>query len=134
MSGRDAALSPAQALTGKAQFDRIFSARQSLASRFFRAHYLANTLDRPRLGMAIGRRIDKRAVVRNRLRRQVRESCRLALPGIPAVDVVVTARHEVDKAESAAIWRDLGHLWRRLCQRLEPVAGASAPRNDDSPR
>ena len=118
MTGRAVALSPAQALSGKAQFDRIFSARQSLASRFFRAHYLGNELGHPRLGMAIGRRIDKRAVVRNRLRRQVRESVRVSLPATLPVDIVVTARNEVVQAAGGEVWRDLGQLWIRLQDRL----------------
>ncbi len=132
MTGRAVALSPAQALSGKAPFDRIFSARQSLASRFFRAHYLANELGRPRLGMAIGRRIDKRAVVRNRLRRQVRESVRVGLPPTLPVDIVVTARNEVVQAAGPEVWRDLGHLWTRLQERLQravaPESPSTAPR------
>ncbi len=122
MTGRAVALSPAQALTGKAQFDRIFSARQSLASRFFRAHYLANELGHPRLGMAIGRRIDKRAVVRTRLRRQVRESVRVTLPAALPVDIVVTTRSEAVQAATGEVWRDLAALWQRLQDRLQRTA------------
>lgn len=134
MPGRNAALSPAQVLTGKAQFDRIFSARQSLASRYFRAHYLVNGQQCPRLGMAIGRRIDKRAVIRNRLRRQVRESCRLSLPVDLAIDVVVTARTDVVQADRAAVWRDLAALWQRLGDRLARAASTTLPVLDESPR
>ena len=51
----------------------------------------ANGMDATRWGFAVGKRISKRAVVRNGIRRRLRESAR-ALPVSPGWDIVVTAR------------------------------------------
>lgn len=44
-----------------------------------------------RWGFAVGKRISKKAVVRNRIRRRLREASR-ALPVAGGVDIIVTAR------------------------------------------
>lgn len=43
----------------------------------------------PRLGLSVGRKFSKRAVVRNRCRRVFREAFRLARPELPAMDLVM---------------------------------------------
>lgn len=103
-------------LSGKAAFDRVLAARQQRSSRYFRFHYLANGLGLSRLGMAVSRRVDRRAVVRNRLRRQIRESFRLAAPALPSLDVVVFARPEAARAPRAEVWRDLLQAWTLLAR------------------
>jgi ribonuclease P protein component len=117
MSGRSAALPRSARLTGKAQFDRVFALRTTRNSRYFRLNLADNGLDNARLGMAVSRRVDKRAVQRNRLRRQVRESFRLAWPGLPALDIVVTARPDAAQAERSLVWADLQALWAALAAR-----------------
>jgi ribonuclease P protein component len=43
----------------------------------------------PRLGLSVGRKFSKKAVLRNRVRRVLRESFRLARPEMPALDMVL---------------------------------------------
>ena len=43
----------------------------------------------PRLGLSVGRKFSKRAVVRNRARRVFREAFRLARPELPPMDLVL---------------------------------------------
>ena len=51
-----------------------------------------NGLDRPRLGLSIGKRVGN-AVARNRVKRRIREAFRLLKPTLPAgLDLVVGAR------------------------------------------
>ncbi|MBX3724290.1 MAG: ribonuclease P protein component [Xanthomonadales bacterium] len=99
-------------LSGKAQFDRVFAAGHRRGSRYFRLIAAENGLGHARLGMAVSRRIDRRAVVRNRLRRQIREAFRLHWPELPGVDLVVTPRPEAARATRAALWSDLLALWQ----------------------
>ena len=106
----------ASVLSGKAAFDRVFAARLKRHSRYFRFHYADNALGHARLGMAVSRRVDKRAVVRNRLRRQIRQSFRLASAAIPALDIVVNARPEAAQAPREAVWRDLQDAWPQLAR------------------
>ncbi len=114
MNGCAAALPRSARLSGKADFDRVFAAARRKGSRYFRLVFADNALGQARLGMAISRRVDKRAVVRNRLRRQVRESFRAVWAALPAIDVVVTAKPEAARADRAEVWRDLEQLWPQL--------------------
>lgn len=114
MNGCAAALPRSARLSGKADFDRVFATARRKGSRFFRIVLADNGLGHARLGMAVSRRVDKRAVVRNRLRRQIRESFRAAWPGLPPVDIVVTARPEAAHAARGDVWADLVAFWPRL--------------------
>ena len=53
---------------------------------------ILNQLGAPRLGLAVAVRAAGNAVVRNRIRRTIRESFRLHQHALPAVDIVVSAR------------------------------------------
>ena len=44
---------------------------------------------RARLGLIVGKRVDKRAVARNRIKRELREAFRLQKAQLPALDIVV---------------------------------------------
>lgn len=116
MNGCAAALPRSARLSGKADFDRVFATARRKGSRFFRIVLADNGLGHARLGMAVSRRVDKRAVVRNRLRRQIRESFRLAAPALPSLDVVVLARPEAARAPRAEVWRDLLQAWTLLAR------------------
>lgn len=75
-----------------------------------------------RWGFAVGKRLDKRAVVRNRVRRRLKEAA-AALEVLPSLDIVVTAR----KRALDATYKELrADLTRALAQ-----AGANA---EDTPR
>lgn len=105
---------PRTVLSGKSQFDRVFAAGQRAGSRYFRVHYADGGAGLARLGMAVSRKVDKRAVNRNRLRRQIRESFRRNRSELPVLDLVVTARPEAAGAAREQVWQDLSKLWSRL--------------------
>ena len=116
MNGRVNALPRSARLSGKAEFDRVFVGARRRTTRYFRVAWAENPLDYARLGMAVSRRVDKRAVVRNRLRRRIRESFRLAWSGLRSVDIVVTAKPEAAHADRADVWRDLVAFWPTLAR------------------
>ncbi len=105
---------PRAVLSGKQQFDRVFSTGQRAGSRYFRMIYAAGLGVGARLGMAVSRRVDKRAVRRNRLRRQIRESFRRRSEDLPVLDLVITAKPEAAQATREQVWHDLELLWSRL--------------------
>ena len=55
----------------------------------FELRFRVNEEPTPRLGLVIPKKLARHAVVRNLIKRQVRESFRLRLPLLPNVDVVV---------------------------------------------
>ena len=56
---------------------------------YFDLHYLAGSKAGARLGLIIAKRLARRAVQRNLLKRSAREAFRHARPGLPAVDLVL---------------------------------------------
>lgn len=76
-----------------------------------------------RLGLAVSRKVSKRAVARNRIKRIVRESFRSRRAELPALDVLVIARPAAADAANPVLHADLDTAWRKL-QALKP---GSAP-------
>ena len=63
-----------------------------------------------RIGVTVGYKVSKRAVIRNRIKRRIRAACRHLLPDlIPGKDVVITAR-------SASIQCDYSEFLQQLKQ------------------
>jgi ribonuclease P protein component len=91
---------------------RVVSGR--LGGRFFHIRYGNNDAGTARLGLAVSKRVSKRAVDRNRLKRLIRESFRRARPGIPPLDLLVIAREQALTEASAVLLADLDQLWTKL--------------------
>lgn len=80
-----------------------------------------------RLGITVSKRVDKRAVGRNRVRRQIRETFRLARGTLPPGDYVVLAKPEAAKADNAALRRELGSLLLRATALAPMTCSTPAP-------
>ena len=77
-------------LTRKTDFDRVFRGPDTrLRIEPLRLLAVPNRMGGARLGLVVPKRVLKRAVDRNRVKRQLRESFRLARPKLPAWDIVV---------------------------------------------
>ena len=69
----------------------------------------------PRLGIVVGLKVHKRAVVRNRLKRQVRAALRTLLPRLkPSLWVVINLRPEAVQCEYGEFLRELEQLLTKL--------------------
>ena len=75
---------------------------------------LANETGEARLGMAVGLRAVGNAVRRNRIRRLIRESFRMHRQGLPALDILVTARAPAAAATNRAVFDSLAQHWRAI--------------------
>lgn len=109
-------------LTHAREFQRVYAerAKKGAVGGAFALHARLNGLDRCRLGLAVGRRCGG-AVVRNRIKRRVREAFRLARGAwSPSMDLVVVASpHEPMKPEQYAekLSACIEHLTRVLVRR-----------------
>lgn len=99
-------------LLGGPQFKRVFDQRKAASNALFRLHYAP--AESARLGIAVSRRVSLRAVVRNRIRRQVRESFRLQRPALAAMDYVVVAKPAAAEASCAELRAAMDQLWQRF--------------------
>ncbi|MGN2247227.1 ribonuclease P protein component [Frateuria sp. GZRR35] len=103
-------------------FAALRQASGRLGGRCFSVRWRPNGLDHARLGLAVSKRVSKRAVDRNRIKRLVRESFRRARHGLPPIDLVVMAREAAAAATGNDLLAELDALWRRLPP-LKPTEG-----------
>jgi ribonuclease P protein component len=80
-------------LTKKKDFEKIFRQGDHLAEKFLVLKLAENNLDYSRFGFIVGLKVSKKAVVRNRIRRQIQESIRTNINGIKnGFDIIILAR------------------------------------------
>jgi ribonuclease P protein component len=119
MADESSGLKPCERIRGDARFERIrrSGARAGDGLLFVRA--LANGLDRPRLGLAVGRSAGG-AVRRTRLRRMLREAFRLTRGRLPAgLDLLLSPRKGAAGAGLTELEESLVRLAARAAAELE---------------
>jgi ribonuclease P protein component len=101
-------------LRSKLQFDAVYAGSRRVDDRFFALRVKPNGLAHARVGLAVAVKTAGSSVERNRIRRAIRESFRLAQHQLPAVDIVVAAKFPTREAPSAALRDSLATLWKRV--------------------
>lgn len=115
---------PALRLLRPADFQAVFdSTSYKVGEASFLLLVRCNDLGHARLGLVIAKKKVRRAVDRNRLKRQIRDSFRLHQNQLPAVDVVFLARQDLTALPGPDFRAALEQAWKRL-QRKH---GSTAP-------
>ncbi len=96
------------------QFQRVLGRGQRFNVFPLRVAYRLNEVGHARLGLAVSRRVARRAVDRTRIRRVVRESFRYHADRIPPYDIVINPRLEAISLSSADLSDSLRHVWSRM--------------------
>lgn len=97
-----------------ADFSALRHAKGRARGRFFMLRYGTGQTGSARLGMAVSRRVSVRAVERNRIKRQIRESFRHRRATLPQVDILVIAFRDARGQPAGELRRDLEALWSRV--------------------
>ena len=126
-------------LSGKAAFSEVFEQSVVSADASFKVFGRATNEPECRLGLAVSRQVDKRAVARNRLKRIIRESFRShveanarqrpdadAEAGHQTVDVVVCPRRHAVSLENSQLFEQLSRHWRRIEGRVRQANAGPA--------
>jgi ribonuclease P protein component len=116
-----------QYLTRKADFEAVYERGRSWAGREIVVRVLPNGLEISRYGFAVGRRVGK-AVVRNRVKRRLREIVRQT-PLRAGWDIVVIARAAAAPADYAGLGKSMKDLLFRAGLLVGEYEGVSPGAN-----
>lgn len=98
-------------LTAEKDYARIFAKGRPFSGRGIGMKVVRNGMDGSRFGFVVSTKVSKRAIVRNLIKRRMREIVRKRLPSvIGGIDVVFMARPETVKMAFADIERTIGEL------------------------
>jgi ribonuclease P protein component len=111
-------------------FSSVFNFRKRFSLRYLAMHYQPNTLQRPRLGLVVGKKIAKLAVSRNYMRRVLREFFRFNQHEICHVDLIIRVQKKFDKVEFILIKQEFDTLIAKLNQRVNTSQQTSIQAND----
>jgi ribonuclease P protein component len=98
----------------KKEFKHIFDKAEKISQKHLFILYKPNQMSSARLGLSIGKRIAKSAVVRNRIKRIVRESFRYHRMHLKQMDIVVIARKPCDTLSKQQLREGIDKLWEKL--------------------
>ncbi|MCB0335953.1 MAG: ribonuclease P protein component [Bdellovibrionales bacterium] len=101
-------LSPDQRLKRKKDFDRLRQVGQKLYCKNFLVVLADSETGRSRIGLTVSKKVDKRAVKRNYVKRRVREVFRLHQAQLSKpFDIIVIARQNAQLCDYSEIKRQL---------------------------
>ncbi len=100
-------------LVKKSEFNHVFNKAQKISWGYVTLLYKPNLLSHARLGFAISKRFAAQAVVRNRIRRILKESFRVQTQ-LPAYDLVVLLNKTCNKQNVDSIQNNIEQLWQKL--------------------
>lgn len=103
-----------QRLLKPAEFQRVFDSARRSRDRYFTILTRSGESDRARLGLAVSKKTDRRAVARNRIKRIIRESFRRT--ALATSDYVVISKPAAAHAENTQLEASLQTHWRKLSQ------------------
>ena len=108
-----------QKLLNAAQFRAVFNRRVSVHGKSFSFHAVVNNLEGPRVGITVSKKVSKRAIQRNRIKRQIRESFRHNRHKLSAMDIVVVSKPGGAEQENKFLRTELDNLWLKVNLKCE---------------
>ncbi len=103
-------------LTKTDEFSSVFGFRRAIRGKLLMLHYQPRPAGQvsARLGLVVGKKLLKKAVDRNCLKRIVREQFRLQRSGLPACDLIVRLMVKAAPLDRSAVAADFAELLARL--------------------
>ena len=114
-------LSASQRLKKPSQFQNVYQSKQWGGSKYFTFNVLAddqaildNSQKQAVLGVTVSKKVSKRAVDRNRIKRQIREFFRHQQSELHNANIIITAKPHCIKADDKARQESLAELWTKV--------------------
>ena len=96
------------------QYRALFKGGKKISSRGFTLIIKPNDIGRARLGMTIPKRLVKKAVGRNAIKRRIRESFRHIQHELNNIDIVVMANSGISKLSYRQVTETIASLWDQV--------------------
>lgn len=104
-----------------AEFQHVFQDGRRRSAGNLAVYWRPNPLGHPRIGIAISRKCTRSAVVRNRIKRVVREAFRVRKDGLEGIDIVFLAHAGAAKHDAkqlrAIVERHFAGFEKQRCER-----------------
>ena len=96
------------------EYSSVFAFRRVLRGRWFNLHYCPNTLGHARIGLVVAKKLARRAVQRNLVKRIGRDLFRHTQADLPAHDLVLRLSAKLDNVTRRMMREDMNSLLGRL--------------------
>lgn len=101
-------------LASKAEYKTLFDKSNKVSQRCLLILFKPNQKANARLGLVIGKRAINSAVIRNRVKRILRESFRQNQEKLKGLDIIIIARQQCDKLTKQKLREGIDQLWEKL--------------------
>jgi ribonuclease P protein component len=101
------------------EFSSVFNFRKRISAKFLALHYQPNQIGHARLGLVVGKKVARRAVDRNYMRRVLREFFRMQQHEINHVDLVIRVQKKFEKEDFIQIKQEFDTLVAKINQRTQ---------------
>ena len=94
-------------------FSKVYKRGKSFADKNIVVYYLPNQLGYPRIGFSVSKKVGN-SVVRNRVRRLVRESFRTNFTFTGSYDLIFIARIRANSIEYHEVTKSLKYIFKKI--------------------
>ncbi|MFW0094912.1 MAG: ribonuclease P protein component [Coxiella endosymbiont of Haemaphysalis qinghaiensis] len=101
------------------EFYRVYSRGWRLSGHYYLLYYRNNSFDYPRLGVVASRKSLKKAIIRNRARRIVKENFRLKKDLLYSMDIIFIAKSQSRGASKKELNECISQLLNQLIMQSE---------------
>ena len=99
-------------------FSYIIKHKHSLANRSFIIYYVKNDLNHARIGISVSKKLGK-AVIRNKIKRQVRMIVQQTINFNDNYDYIVIVRNKYLDLDFISNLNELKYLYKKILKRME---------------
>lgn len=100
------------------EFSSVFSFRKRFSTANLVIHYKPNVDVAARVGFVVAKKVAKRAVDRNYMRRVLRELCRQELHALNGVDVVIQVKKPFNNGQFLLMKQELVMLFAKIQRKV----------------